>query len=538
MIYQRQNSDPHRTVRALWTLQQFLIRQSRLAEADEAANDALALAGDAKDSDFAELPNILHGLADAKSSQEKYDEAEKWARQAVEMHRRVHGDRHPETAWGLMTWASALKGQRKFADAEPPLREALAIFREYYAPEHDAIQGVTENLKLVLQAKGDRAGLDALTSEVAKRSDSPSDDVRVATLLLKNIPTADQKEEAHRLVRRATEGFAKVAIDYPGDLDRRMKALEGYILAIRSCAAVPGFTEEVDELNRRLEEDVTLLAADFPRSSDCRWRTAVLYLAWAVELVDNAIDLPVAERQIRNANEIFENRFLSDPKQPLAWLFLARTYVVLGDIQWQLDKLDEAGAAFRRALEIHDEHAAEIDVDPLPIAALDVASDYLHSSLFSVATHRNDEAAELVRKAALYGKCARNPNESVSILWAIAISQLYVGDDAGYRATCKALADLPVDDLDDLNKARQILTWSLAPNAIENPSLAVERAQESAATNSLGQAHVGPCDLAQRSIGTASTTARRNSWKNPSTCTPAIQRLATRPSIILGCCWP
>src|SRR5262249_23605176 len=87
LIYQEQKSDPHRTVRALWTLQQFLIRQRRLPEGEEVANEALALAGEGKDSDFVELGNILHGLAGAKSSEGKYDEAEKFAKRAVDIHR-------------------------------------------------------------------------------------------------------------------------------------------------------------------------------------------------------------------------------------------------------------------------------------------------------------------------------------------------------------------------------------------------------------------------------------------------------------------
>jgi tetratricopeptide (TPR) repeat protein len=165
---------------------------------------------------------------------------------------------------------------------------------------------------------------------------------------------------------------------------------------------------------------------------------------------------------------------------------------MLGEVEWQLAKSDDAEASFRRALEIYDEHAAEIAADPLPDVALAVASNYIHIALFFTATHRDDEAAELLRKTTVYAKYARNPVESVEILWAIAIGKLYAGDDAGYRASCQALADLPVDTLDDLNKARQILIWCLAPDALEDLSLPVRRAEDLAANNSLGQPHVGP----------------------------------------------
>jgi tetratricopeptide (TPR) repeat protein len=145
-IYQEQNSDPHRKVRALWTLQLFLARQFRQDEAEVVANEALALAGDGTDSDYAELPNILHDLAELKSREGKYDEAEKLAQRAVDIHRRVHGDNHPETAWGLLILGQALRAQKKFAEAEKPLRESLAILRRYYTPEHSYIHVVGREL--------------------------------------------------------------------------------------------------------------------------------------------------------------------------------------------------------------------------------------------------------------------------------------------------------------------------------------------------------------------------------------------------------
>ena len=149
-------------MRALWCLQECLHRQSRRAEAEQVASDALALAGAGRDSDYPELPLILHTLANTKSDEGKHEEAERLARRALEMHRRLHGDHHPETAHGLWILGSALCGQHKFAEAEPPLREALAIFREYYTPEHREIQGVSQELARVLEAKGDRAGAEAL----------------------------------------------------------------------------------------------------------------------------------------------------------------------------------------------------------------------------------------------------------------------------------------------------------------------------------------------------------------------------------------
>jgi serine/threonine protein kinase len=161
-IYQKRNSDPRAIIRAMWTLQRCLNSQSRFKEAERVANDALALAGDGEDTDYAVLPNILHDLSEAKVEEGKYEEAEELARRSVEMHRRLHGNHHPETAWGLFNLGRALKGQRKFDEAEKALRESLAIFRKYYTRKHFSVQYAIRELAIVFEAQGDREGLEAL----------------------------------------------------------------------------------------------------------------------------------------------------------------------------------------------------------------------------------------------------------------------------------------------------------------------------------------------------------------------------------------
>jgi tetratricopeptide (TPR) repeat protein len=200
----------------------------------------------------------------------------------------------------------------------------------------------------------------------------------------------------------------------------------------------------------------------------------------------------MAERHLREAGEILEKGFLSNPKWPSAWWHLVNNYVNLGEARWQLANIQEAEAAFHRALDILDEHAAEIAADPLPEVAVEAASDYLRTAMFFIAVHKDEQAAELVRKAALKAKYARNPVESVSLLFALGIEQVLLGDQAGYRSTCQAMCNVPFGTLDDLAKARVVLTWCLAPNALEDPNLSIKRAEEFAANNSLGQPHVVP----------------------------------------------
>ena len=106
----------------------------------------------------------------------RFEEGEKVARQAVDMDRRLHGDQHPETAWGLRALGIALQAQQKLDEAEPVFRESLTIFRRFYADDHVYVQWVVDMLKTVLEARGDKSALESLAKEEAEqasRSDSP-----------------------------------------------------------------------------------------------------------------------------------------------------------------------------------------------------------------------------------------------------------------------------------------------------------------------------------------------------------------------------
>jgi hypothetical protein len=45
------------------------------------------------------VANILHARADLRIRQQRHSEAEADARKSVALHHRLHGDKHPETAW-------------------------------------------------------------------------------------------------------------------------------------------------------------------------------------------------------------------------------------------------------------------------------------------------------------------------------------------------------------------------------------------------------------------------------------------------------
>jgi tetratricopeptide (TPR) repeat protein len=73
----------------------------------------------------------------------------------------------------------------------------------------------------------------------------------------------------------------------------------------------------------------------------------------------------------------------------------------------------------------------------------------------------------------------------------MALAQLRLGDKAGYRATCEALVDLPVQSWDDVVRSRPIWPLCLAPSALDDMSRLVKRAEEFVADTSLKNRHFG-----------------------------------------------
>jgi serine/threonine protein kinase len=496
---------------ALEVLQHILINAGRDEDAERVTDEALAVARSAGQ-EFADQANLLHRYAGLKIRQGQFAEAEQLAQQAVETHRRLHGEEHPETAWGLHTLGRALEPQQKLAEAEAAFRESLAIFRRQFPEDHPNIRDAIGKLRAVLEARGDTSALEALAKEeaqIAMRSNNPDYRVRLAGLLLASKPPSDdQKDEARRLIQQAIERYRQMATESPNDFRSRMNAADGYALALTTYAPVPGFADEVDELSRLLTAELPQLLAAFSDSNQCQWEIAMCYLTWGRALVSSNDFLPTVEYPFRKSIEILEKYSLSDPHRPYVWIWLSHAYACLGDIQWRLGRPEDAEAALQRAIKICDEHEAKIVADiaaePFSGINLEIVATYLEHALLLAATHREDEAAESVPKATLYTNRITHPVELVNALYYMAIAQQRLGDEAGYRATCKALVNVPTAGVDDHSKWRTTWACCLASDALDDPSLLVKRAKEFVASNSLNQHH-----FALQGLGAALYRARR-----------------------------
>jgi serine/threonine protein kinase len=479
---------------------QHILRGSagREKDAERVTEKALAVARQSGE-EFPDQANLLHRYADLKFDQGKFVEAEQLARQSVDMHYRLHGDRHPETAFGLKTLARALESQQKLKDAESAIREALAVFRHQFPEDHPNVRDTMNQLRSVLKAREDKTGLEALAKEEAEiemRSGSPGYHLRVAGLLLKNKPTSDQKDEARRLIRRFIEVYSQAPIDHPDDFRTRMNAADGFVLAIQTCVSVAGFSDEIDEMILRLQSELPQVAADFRDSNQCQWEVAMCYLGLGRMLFDHSNYQSTTEHAYHESIDFLMKYSLSDPNRPYLWIWLGESYVCLSEIQWQSGRPVEAEATIKLAAEIYNKHAAKIAEDiivpPYPGIYSEIIS-YLLGCARSLAPNEKEEAAKLIRNAALITKHMTDPAELANALHWIALTQLQVGDQAAYRATCRALVDLPLQNADDVARSRPIWTPCLAPDALDRDdvNLLVKRAEEFVAHNSLGQPQFG-----------------------------------------------
>ncbi len=471
-------------------LQRVLISLQRLDDAQTVTEEALSLSK-ASGAEYPELAVILHGQADVLVEQGRYPEAEQAARQAVDMHRRLHGRGHPETAWGLLALGNALIAQQKFADAEDAIRQALTIFRQRYRGKHNSIDSALRSLKQLLEARGDQAGVDALAREAAdevSRAGGPADHVRLAELLLAETSSKDaRKAEARRLIRRAMDDYGQMAADAPDNQQRGLEAVDGFLEVARLCITDPDFAQDADEAYRRGSEELERLVAEFPDSVSLLNTAAYRYHDWAFLVEGVSRCWPQYDNSLRQSIDLLEKVSLKDPKMPRLWFMLSMLSGYLGDAAWVSAKSEDAEAAFKRAMEICDQHRAEIENTTDPETIIEIVRLYTCVAHYLSATERSPQAVDYVDRASASAKTLTDPSCRAGSLFYVALMQARLGDTAGYRATCETIVKLPFSEIVPRGRNRPIVTPCLLPGALEDPRVPVKLAEEYLATNPLNE---------------------------------------------------
>jgi serine/threonine protein kinase len=419
-----------------------------------------------------------------------------------------------QVAHKYRSWAFAVEANRNYlSQAEHAHGAAIQLFEKLSQTDPDLhavwfwIANSQAHSGDIQRRLGERADANASygraleiydehVSQIAKDSTANviqmMDDYFRLARLLRASKSPGENDPAHEFVRRVLDEFGRVSAEYPDDRDRRGAALNGYAHALGHCTYTPGFEAEVEELNRRLEADLPKLVADFPDSTDCQWNAANLYRNWAVQLLLHDDYRATAENALRESIKFHEKLSQTDPQRPGVWLYLADRNIVLGYVNWLTSRPDEAEAAYRRAIDIFDQREAEIEADDSAGVPSAINIDSVWLAYYLACTERPDEAAEFIRKAALHARRVTDPFELALAHYWTALVQIRLGDDAGYRESCAALANIPVGSADESTNARTIITWCHAPGAIEDLNVLVKRAEELEAHNAIDPPHIVP----------------------------------------------
>jgi tetratricopeptide (TPR) repeat protein len=323
-MYQSTGAGAAPVIRAEWTLQRLLVFMKRFDEARAEAEKALGLAR-ASNIEPPELANILHVFASAQVNQGNVVEAEQTARRAVEMHRRLHGPNHPQTASGLYVLGLALVKQQKFPAAEVALREALTIFRQSYSGQESSIDATLTLLKKVLKARGDEAGLAKLEQEQLKHQTSVAESLAADAWLARS-----ERFEASGHWKQAA-GALEEAARFKDDPDQLAKIYAQLI----PLAKKGGQVEQV----QRVWGKVLNLDHFSPPLLGLEDENPLYKLVRSL-----VFDGPPVQDRAR-AVELCRKLLEANPKAPLVWN-------VMGLALKSQGKLDEAVDAYRKSVDI------------------------------------------------------------------------------------------------------------------------------------------------------------------------------------------
>jgi tetratricopeptide (TPR) repeat protein len=129
-------------------LSMLLVETHRVAEAERAAREALALVERTDGPEHPSTAMALTTLATVLRGREAYTDAERLLRQALGIAERTLGVDHPDVAKILIQLARRVLMRSRFGEAESVLRRALAINEASFGPDHPT---VAENLSWLAQ---------------------------------------------------------------------------------------------------------------------------------------------------------------------------------------------------------------------------------------------------------------------------------------------------------------------------------------------------------------------------------------------------
>ena len=92
----------------------------------------------------------------ALNAQNRYGEAEPFARKALELGQREYGPDYPNTGIFLTNLAVLYQATGRYGEAEPLYERALAIMESALGVDHPSTKAVRENLRILKQERANQ----------------------------------------------------------------------------------------------------------------------------------------------------------------------------------------------------------------------------------------------------------------------------------------------------------------------------------------------------------------------------------------------
>lgn len=205
----------------------------------------------------ANLAASLNFLGIVARAQKKYDDAEKFYKESLEMRKRLYKEDHTSVAQSLHNLGILYRVQEKYADAEAVLREAVAMRKRLPKEEAGNLASSLDSLAFVLKAQRKYAAAEPAYKELVemRRQQYKGDHLDLATHLTDYASVLEARRkyaEAEALLREALAMRKRLT---KGDAEAVAAGLDelAYVLKARyKYADAEPLYKEALEMNRRL----------------------------------------------------------------------------------------------------------------------------------------------------------------------------------------------------------------------------------------------------------------------------------------------
>ena len=281
------------------------------------------------------------------ATQGRGDRAESLLRESLEIRRKVLGPDHPETAQSMAILGEQINTGQRYAESEPLLREAVAIFRRDRArgaADQMSLAAALSGLGLAQIAKGESATGEQFLLESLQACETLQGSERVTIPIALNNLSILRGEQgdvngARTYLERCLEEFRRT----PGDMRFRIAA------AFSNLAFLLVLQREYPQAEAMLRESIDLYRATVGEENQkATW--PMIHLANLHYLRG---DYRPARETIDRAIEI-QKRVLSE-----GHVDFARSALVLGKILTRTDDAASGEIHLRKALELRRRTFAE-----------------------------------------------------------------------------------------------------------------------------------------------------------------------------------